>query len=320
MIYTLINNSTDGNLYSYSKFGVAIDTIDQLKGNKNSSVTNYGIATYTEPVHKLLKVQVEYLFESGKSNQDKKTFNRGDGSYTEIVSLLTNNFDNQRFQNRGTASLIFEKGKNTITGGLGYRNITIENKNLATGAIVDQSINNFLPEFSYMYKPSMSKRFNINYTTYSSPPSVNDLQPIPDNSNPNRIQEGNPDLKPNYVHSLFANFNSWQALSGRYIWSGLNATLTNNDFANQTTYDPFGRTVSKTVNVDGNFNTSFWIGGGIPLFNRKIEVSPKANGSYFRYQNYINNELNVTQNTSISSGVELKLNIDSLEIDKDPND
>ena len=308
------NNNTDGNLYSYSKFGSAIDTIDQLKGNKNSSVTNYGIATYTEPVHKLLKVQVEYLFESGKSNQDKKTFNRGDGSYTEIVSLLTNNFDNQRFQNRGTASLIFEKGKNTITGGLGYRNITIENKNLVTGAIVDQSINNFLPEFSYMYKPSMSKRLNINYTTYSSPPSVNDLQPIPDNSNPNRIQEGNPDLKPNYVHSLWANFNSWQALSGRYIWSGMNATLTNNDFANNTTYDSFGKTISKTVNVDGNFNTSFWIGGGIPLFNRKLEVSPKANGSYFRYQNYINDELNVTQNTSISSGVELKLNLDSLEI------
>ncbi|MBU3661264.1 MAG: hypothetical protein FGM14_15435 [Flavobacteriales bacterium] len=308
------NNSTDGNLYSYSKFGSNIDTIDQLKGNQNSSVTNFGIATYTEPIHKLFKIKVEYLFESGKSNQDKKTFNRGDGSYTEVVSLLTNNFDNQRFQNRGTASLIFEKGKNTLTGGLGYRNISIENRNLVTSAIVDQSINNFLPEFSYMYKPSMSKRLNINYSTYSSPPSVNDLQPVPDNSNPNRIIEGNPDLKPNYVHSVWANFNSWQALSGRYIWSGMNATLTNNDFANQTTYDSFGRTVSKTVNVDGNFNASFWIGGGIPLFNRKLEVSPKANGSYFRYQNYINNQLNVTQNTSISSGLELRLKLDSLEI------
>jgi hypothetical protein len=165
-----------------------------------------------------------------------------------------------------------------------------------------------------MYKPSMSKRFNVNYTTSSLPPSVSDLQPIPDNSNPNRIQEGNPDLKPNYVHSIMANFNSWQALSGRYIWSGMNATLTNNDFANQTTFDSLGRTSSKTVNVDGNFSTTFWFGGGIPLFNRKLEVSPKANGSYFRYQNYINSELNVTQNTSISSGVELKLNLDSLEI------
>lgn len=308
------NNSTDGNLYSYSKFGSNIDTIDQLKGNQNSSVTNFGIATYTEPIHKLFKIKVEYLFESGKSNQDKKTFNRGDGSYTEVVSLFTNNFDNQRFQNRGTASLIFEKGKNTLTGGLGYRNISIENRNLVTSAIVDQSINNFLPEFSYMYKPSMSKRLNINYSTYSSPPSVNDLQPVSDNSNPNRIIEGNPDLKPNYVHSVWANFNSWQALSGRYIWSGMNATFTNNDFANETIYDSFGKTTSRTVNVDGNFNTSFWIGGGIPLFNRKLEVSPKANGSYFRYQNYINNQLNVTQNTSISSGLELRLKLDSLEI------
>jgi len=308
------NNTTDGNLYSYSRFGVAIDTIDQLKGNDNSTITNYGIATYTEPIHKLFKLKLEYLFESGNSNQDKKTFNRGDGSYSEIDSLLTNNFDNQRFQNRGTASLIYEKGKNTLTGGLGYRNITIENKNLVTNAIVDQSINNFLPEFSYMYKPSMSKRLNINYSTYSSPPSVNDLQPIPDNSNPNRIQEGNPDLKPNYVHSIWANFNSWQALSGRYIWSGMNASLTNNAFANQTTYDSFGKTISKTVNVDGNINASFYIGGGIPLFNRKLEISPKANGSYNKYQNYINNELNVTQNTSISSGLELELNLDSLEI------
>jgi len=265
-------------------------------------------------LHKLLKLQVEYLFESGQSNQDKTTFNRGDGSYTEVVNLLTNNFDNRRFQNRGTASLILEKGKHTVTGGLGYRNISIENKNLVTGIIVPQNINNLLPKITYMFKPSMSKRFNINYNTYSSPPSVNDLQPIPDNSNPNRIQEGNPDLKPNYVHSLSANFNTWQALSGRYLWSGMNAMLTNNDFANETTFDSFGRTKSKTVNVDGNFNASFWLGGGIPLFNRKFEISPKANGSYFRYQNYINNQLNVTQNTSISSGVELKLNLDSLEI------
>jgi len=313
-ILNLRNNSTEGNLLTYSKFSAFTDTIDQLKGNNNKSLTNYGIATYTEPLNKIFKLQMEYLFESGKSNQDKKTFNRGDGSYTEIVSLLTNNFDNTRYQNRGTASLIFEKGKHTMTGGLGYRNITISNKNLVTGNIVPQNINNFLPKFTYLYKPSMSKRFNVNYNTYSSPPSVNDLQPVPDNSNPNRIQEGNPNLKPNYVHSLWANFNTWQALSGRYFWSGMNATLTNNDFANQTTYDAFGRTTSKTVNVDGNFNTSFWLGGGIPLFNRKFEISPKANGSYFRYQNYINNQLNVTQNTSISTGLELALKLDSLEI------
>jgi hypothetical protein len=308
-------NNTDGNLLTYSKLANLPDSIiDQKKGNKNSSITNYGIVTYTEPLFKLLKLEIEYLFENTKSNQDKKSFNRGDGSYNEIVSNLTNNFDITRFQNRGTASLVFEKGKHTVSGGLGYRNITINNNNLAAGTTINQKINNFLPKFSYFYKPSMSKRMNINYSTYSNAPSVNDLQPVPDNSNPNKIREGNPDLKPNYVHSLRANFNSWQALSGRYIWSGLNASLTNNDFATQTKYDALGKTISKTVNVNGNFSSSLWIGGGIPILNRKVEISPKLNASYNRYQNYINSRLNVTQNTSVSSGLELKFKLDSLEI------
>jgi len=308
-------NNTDGNLLTNSKLANLPDSIiDQKKGNKNSSITNYGIVTYTEPLFKLLKLEIEYLFENTKSNQDKKSFNRGDGSYNEIVSNLTNNFDITRFQNRGTASLVFEKGKHTVSGGLGYRNITINNNNLAAGTTINQKINNFLPKFSYFYKPSMSKRMNINYSTYSNAPSVNDLQPVPDNSNPNKIREGNPDLKPNYVHSLRANFNSWQALSGRYIWSGLNASLTNNDFATQTKYDALGKTISKTVNVNGNFSSSLWIGGGIPILNRKVEISPKLNASYNRYQNYINSRLNVTQNTSVSSGLELKFKLDSLEI------
>jgi hypothetical protein len=309
-------NNTDGNLLTNSKLAISPDStvIDQKKGNKNSNLTNYGILTYTEPLSKLFKLEVEYLFENTKSNQDKKSFNRGDGSYNEIVSNLTNNFDITRSQNRGTASLIYEKGKHTISGGLGYRNITIENNNLAAGTTINQNINNFLPKASYFFKPSMSKRLNINYSTYSEAPSVNDLQPVPDNTNPNKISEGNPDLKPNYVHSLRANFNTWQALSGRYLWSGLDAALTNNDFATQTSYDQYGRTVSKTVNVDGNFRTSLWIGGGIPVLNRKIEISPRMFANYNRYQNYINNRLNVTQNTSVNGGVELKFNLDSLEI------
>ncbi|NBX80729.1 MAG: TonB-dependent receptor [Flavobacteriales bacterium] len=315
-ILDLRNNNTDGNLLTYTKLAISPDStvIDQKKGNKNSSITNYGIVTYTEPLSKLYKLEVEYLFENTKSNQDKKSFNRGNGSYTEIVTGLTNNFDITRYQNRGTASLIYEKGKHTISGGLGYRYISIENKNIAAGTTINQNINNFLPKASYFFKPSMSKRLSINYRTYSDAPSVNDLQPVPDNSNPNRIREGNPDLKPNYVHSLRANFNTWQALSGRYLWSGLDAALTNNDFATQTTYDPFGRTVSKTVNVNGNFSSSLWIGGGIPVLNRKIEISPKFFANYNRYQNYINGQLNVTQNTSVNGGVELKFILDSLEI------
>ena len=310
------DNETAGNLLTTTNNILldSIDTIDQKKNNDNSSISNYGILSYTEPLSDNWKLQFEYLFENGLNTQDKKTFNRGDGSYLESVSSLSNVFDNSRIQHRLTAIGSFEKNFHTVIGGIGLRNIAIENINYISDKVINQNFNNFLPRLSYQFKPSMSKRMGIYYTTSSSQPSINDLQPVVDNSNPNRTQEGNPDLQPNYVHNLNGNFNTWQALSGRYIWSGFNASVTNNAFANSTTYDIFGRTVSKTVNVNGNLFSNVYFGAGIPFLSRKLEIEPNANASYNRYTNFINTEKNITQNTSFSGGLDFSLKLDSLEI------
>ncbi len=310
------DNETAGNLLTTTNNILldSIDTIDQKKNNDNSSISNYGILSYTEPLSDNWKLQFEYLFENGLNKQDKKTFNRGDGSYSETVNALSNFFDNSRIQHRLTAIASFEKNFHTVIGGIGLRNIAIENINYISDKVINQNFNNLLPRLSYQFKPSMSKRMGIYYTTSSSQPSINDLQPVVDNSNPNRTQEGNPDLQPNYVHNLNGNFNTWQALSGRYIWSGFNASITNNAFANFTTYDDFGRTVSKTVNVDGNLFGNLYFGAGIPFLSRKLEIEPNANASYNRYTNFINTEKNITQNTSFSGGLDFSLQLDSLEI------
>ena len=309
------SNQSDGNLYTL-KTGALSDTIDQQKINDNGNTTNYGILTYTEPFAKKWKFQMEYYLESGKSKQNKQTYEKDalTGNYTSQVSLFTNQFDNTRFQNRATGLLIFEHRQHTFTGGLGFRNIEVQSTNLITSLVTNQNINNFLPKFSYQFKPGMSKRISLNYSTASSPASINDLQPVQDNTNPNRIQIGNPDLKPNYVHNLRVNANIWQALSGRYFWSGGNASLTNNAFATSTTYDQYGRTVAQTKNVDGNIFANVFAGGGFPILNRKIELAPNLNGSYNKYTNFINGQSNVTKTTAVTAGLDIELKLDSLNI------
>jgi hypothetical protein len=160
----------------------------------------------------------------------------------------------------------------------------------------------------------MGTRLNFNYFTRSDQPSINDIQPVPDNSNPNRLKIGNADLKPNYIHTLNFQFNRWEALSGRYVWSGLNATLTDNAFATDTYFDALGRTLAKTVNVDGNFSANAYAGAGFPLFSRKLEVSPNFNANYSKFTNYINGQENITYNPSIGGGLSLELKFDSLEV------
>jgi len=308
------NNQTDGTLYNSSIYYQTPDTtlINQTKINDNSSTNQFGIVTYTEPLSKKIKLQFEYLYENGFMKQNRKTYDGSLGG-AEIASL-SNTFDNIRQQHRGTAVGIFENRKHTLTGGIGFRNIDIQNRNLVSNITIPQNFNNFLPQFSYQFKPSISKRLSLVYTTNSAQPSINELQPVQDNSNPNRIQEGNPDLKPNYVHMMRFNFNTWSAMSGKYIWSGATASLTNNAFANSTTYDSFGRTVSKTENVNGNMFVTVFAGAGYPLFKRKLEIAPNMNATYNKYTNFINNQENITQNTSISGGLDFEINLDSIEI------
>jgi len=299
---------------SYLQFTDSSTVIDQEKKNINTSLTHIGTVSYFEPLSKRFKVNLNYLYENGKSNQDRTTFDAVSGQYTALREDLSNNFDNFRVQHRAGVELIYQHKNHTISAGTFVRNIAIDNINLVTDSIVQQDINNILPKFKYEFKPSMSQNFRVNYTTSSQQPSINDLQPIPDNTNPNRIQIGNPDLVPNYVHQLMINYNKWSLMSGKYIWAGGSFNLINDGFGTQTFFDQFGRQLSKTINVDGNLSSTVWVGGGYPILDRKIEFQPSLQASFNRTKNFIGTLENTTDNYRIAPELQVEFIWDSLEI------
>lgn len=312
----LTDNKTDGNLYTNSTFynNPSLDTtVDQSRTNYNKALEQNFYTAYTEPIGKFFKIQVGYNLELSKLNQDKKTYDLNGEEYTDFNATLSNIFETNRMENRGGFKFQFEKPKHLAFIRLDGRNITIENINEITGNNINQNVNNFLPSARYEFKPSQSKRMTIDYTTSSELPSINALQPIADISNPNRITVGNPDLVPNYNHQVNIFFNSWHALSGRYTWAGANASVTNNDFASSSNYDMFGRTISQTVNVDGNAYASVYAGGGIPFWKRQFTFQPNGNAFYNRVTNLVNGQENITNYFNISAGLELRLQMDSIE-------
>lgn len=317
---TSYQNETDGSLISRSEYFATPslnDTINQTRYNNNSNVSHYVTGTYVEPLSKRFKLELEYLFEYGFSTQDKKTFDVITGSDDVFNSNLSNVFDNTRLQNRGGLKLIYEKKKYSIRIGGKVRNLKIDNVNKITDTIFNQNFTNFLPNFRYQFKPSMSKRFTLNYRTNSSVPSINDLQPIPDISNPNRIKIGNPDLKPNYTHTVNVMFNTWKAMSGRYVWAGGMANITDDAFASSTYYDSYGRAISQTVNVDGNVFATVYSGAGLPFFGRKLTIRPGINASYNHYTNLIDSLTNITNSIAIEPNLGVDFMWDSLDINLD---
>src|SRR6185436_16097532 len=197
--------------------------------------------------------------------------------------------------------------------GARFRDVDASNTNVITNEKISQDVKNILPYFSYRYKFSDNQSLNFRYTTSSSQPDLNQLQPVPDNSNPNYIVIGNPDLLPTYMHQFDLSMYAFKPVSGKNMWTNANFSTTNNAFANNTSYDSIGRTTSQTVNVQGNHNLYAYLNFNWPLFSKKLMVRPNLSYNYNRSSNFINGEKNITTRSGPEFGMHLELEIDTFE-------
>ena len=214
--------------------------------------------------------------------------------------------------NRAGLKFIYEIKKYRLAFGARYRNVSIRNENIFKNSLINQNVNNVLPYAGIRYKFSDNKSLSVNYFTGSDQPSVSQLQPVKDNTNPNFINVGNPALLPTFQQHLEINYYSFKPVSSKYSWMGFYASQTDNAFSSATSYDSIGRTISQTVNVNGNINANAYAGMNWPFFSKKLVVSPNMDGSYNKYKNYINGQQNITQTRSVTGNLELSYDMDKF--------
>jgi len=309
------DNQSKGILKSTNKFYNTNDSvfeINQQKINAWTSQTHNAVARFTNPFTKKIKMEFEYTYNYNLGKQNKKTEDYANGEYSAHNDSLSNIFENTRITNRLGFKFIYETKKQSFNTGARFRNVDIINSNLIAQTQIKQSVNNVLPFLGYTYRLSQTNRFNFKYSTSSEQPTINQLQPVPDNSNPNQVRLGNPDLLPSYSHNINISYNAYKPLSGRYVWININGYTTDKAFANDIAYDSKGRTLSKTVNVDGNYSGRLYLGAGLPFFSKKLEINPSANGGYDVYSSFINGKKNTTSTSSINTGLTIDVDLDTL--------
>lgn len=318
--FTGNNNASDrfldANNTNYPS-GSTIQLFDQKKENRNKSMANTAYVDYFEPLGKKWKLEFDYEYYLNNNEQRKTALNPINDEYVTVDTLFSNSFDTRRQQHRVGAFGIFENAKIRISAGTRVRNIDIVNRNLFADSNINQGLTNILPRVTVRIKFSQTSRLQLRYNTNSSLPSIDQLQPVLNNSNPNFINVGNSELKPNYSHTLNGNFNMWRGLSGFYVYSGFSATLMQDAFSTSTTFDySTGSTISKSINVDRAGYLYYWAGTGIPFKKVKdLRLDINANGNFTSSQNEINGLMNDTKNTGIGSDLSLNYNGDTLRFE-----
>ncbi len=314
--YSESQDTTD--LYFLDNYEISTalnDTLDQKQFGNQITQNHSGLISFKEPLSKRWTAIIDY-YSRYNSNQQKKETNDFDAStneYSLLNSNLTNDFTTNRFTNRLGLFFNLKFFKHKLKIGAYQRNVSIDNIDI-NDSTIKQNIFNFLPQFNYNYKFSNSQRLRLSYKTNSAQPSINQLQPVQDNTNPNRITIGNSELIPTYSHNFSLRYNKWKALTGSYVYTGANYNITQNAFSSSVEYDNFGKTISQTVNIDQNSSANLYFGAGIPILGSVLSINPNLNTSYTNTTNFVNTNENTTNTLNLSGELEFEIETDSFEL------
>lgn len=316
--FSYFQRENEGNLftrYNYFQPTLPDSTVDQLKQGNSLETIHRTTVTYVEPLSTKMKLEFIYDLTLGNANQKRETFNKNNGDFLSKDSLLSNEFTSQRTNNQFSAGFIYETKKTRVYLGSKVRNNLASNQNLVTGADIKQRVQNLLPMLTYRYKFSDNRQLTLAFSTNSTTPTVQQLQPVPDNSNPNFVRNGNPDLLPTFANSLNGNYYYYSPLSNNHMYSGFDGRITNNDISSSTTFDDLGRTISTPINVDGNYSLTSYVGGRISVKQSLFFINYNANYFNFTNTNLINSIRNTTKTSGFGGTFGLSIEADDLEAD-----
>jgi outer membrane receptor protein involved in Fe transport len=195
--------------------------------------------------------------------------------------------------------------------GVQYQYSTLKGESISRGTVFEpKNYNFFLPNLRFDYTPVQGKSARFAYETSVREPSIDQLQPIRDNTDPLNIYVGNPDLRPEYSNRFSLNVNRFNQSNFMMLFANMNYTYTDNKISTQQTIDPQTfRRESKPVNVRNDKQAFGFLGFGMPIYKQVVRINVNSNINIGQGIAMVNSVENVTNRTGISLGLRLNVNI-----------
>lgn len=270
---------------------------------------NYGIELrFTEPVGRKKYLSLEYEHRNFQYESTKEFFDLEDFGNVEVFNPeLSSYYQSDYIYDRAGLKLLFNGDQSSLTLGTDAQYSRLDGElTLTNDTTITNNVFNILPNVRWNYTFASKKRLRFDYSTSVQEPSIEQLQPIVDNSDPLRIYQGNPALVPSYTHNARLNFFSFSQFSFTSIFAFLNATYTTNRITNATVIDSLFRQVTQPVNVDSDFRLTLYGGSGFPIRPLNIRVNLNTNITYNRGILFVNAIENLTDRLTSSGGLTIE--------------
>jgi hypothetical protein len=285
-------STTNGYLYVLNRFFqgnghlLNVDTTDQRKAISNSGINLITSLNYTEPLWKGAVLALSYALNYNKSQSQVSTFSRGDGKYQDLVDSLSSKYQNSVVNQQATINI--QGNSKPFTYTIGGDILQYDNRQMD---LLKDSVSKYQylflnPRANVRYAVNKNSNLSFDYSAGTQPPSITQLEPVQNNTNPLYITLGNPNLRPAFSQNFSLGFDAVKP------WS-LNLSIdygyTNNAISARTYTDSLGRQISQPVNVIGGDN-----GGFSFSMNHKIggiDLGFSGNAGFSRNVNFVGNLL-----------------------------
>mgnify|MGYP004442121955 FL=1 len=335
--YRMSNVREKETSYSWNKFFLYNDSIDEYEQYTDNHRWNNSISarvSWTEPLGNVKNgnfLTLSYHMTYRWNNTDKMVYDRiydydeagfRLDSYVDVLNPdLSNRFRNNFFtQNirvgykKVTSKMNAEVGISLVPSS--SQSINLDN---SEKSIPLRKVFNFSPFLRFNYKFSKSTSLTARYNGRSSEPSMTQLQPVADVSNPLNIIQGNPNLSPTFTHRVNVRFQDFNADAQRSMMGMLFVNVSQNSIASKTIYDATtGGRITTYENVNGIWDGMAMFMFSQPLRNKKWSFNAHTFLRLNRNVGFTNGERSTTLATNWRIEPSIAFRPDNVELEIRP--
>lgn len=325
-LFQLLNSLGEDSTYQTNRYN--------LTPTKN---WNYSAQfTYSEPIMPAIFLQFSYQFRYQLSKSDRSTYDFSNPPYDfnfgtwgpefrnwdDYFSFVTGDYNDYRDKELSRYSKYenyihnielmlrvirpaynFNVGVNVIPQ---KNDFTYRYQNIDT--VTTRNITNVTPTANFRWKISKVSQLRLTYRGNTGHPSMTDLLPITDNSDPLNISTGNPGLKPSFSNNFNMRYNNYWERYMTSLYAFINFSTTSNSVARKVTYNPeTGGRLTRPENINGNWNISgnFTVNTALDTLstfnvNTSTDIRYANNVGYVSLNRNADSQKNFTRDLSIS--------------------
>ena len=307
LFFNYNQTTNNGNLNAVNTFyrnGLGIDSTTRQDDDRVNDRSNYGTTiSFTEPLGKRQYLEANYSYNATINNADRKVYRLVNNESIFNTNLSNKYINDYIYQRTGLTYRINKKEWNFSTG-LQYQHSDLNGDLITRNTTIKKFYDFALPNVRFEFNPVQGKRATFSYKTSVREPSISQLQPITDNSNPLFISAGNENLIPEYNNRIRIGYNHFNQATFSAFFSNISFNYTDNKITNAQTTDTLFRRFSQPINVRNDISSNGFIGYNRPLIPQLLRFNARSNFSYGRGISSINTTDNILNPKAIVSSVE----------------